>query len=228
MNKLLTLLFAAAGTVAAGCSAQPSSQEATLMPPPPSAAASAPPMSLGDIEDALRRIDRVWQLEYQQSDDLFRYRVVDAGSTTVLLAVRQTFLDLGMPVQQLSAEKGVVIAENNAPTPLSIEEWREVARVENPRLTKLVGPAFGLSDDPKGYVVTVKATVRNFKGKTLIILDYALDAPKLRRAGIQPSKYAAPLAVQLASVKFWSHLERRLREVKAPPPRKRTKQEMDA
>jgi hypothetical protein len=224
VSKLLPLLFAAAAGAAAGC-AQPLSQDPGFASPPTTA--TVPSLSLGDINDALRRIDRVWQLEYQRSEDLYRYRAIDADATTVLLAVRRTFLDLGMPIQGAGVE-GVIIAENVGPTPLSQEEWREVTKIENPRLRQLAGPQFVLSDEPKDTIVTVKATIRNFKGKTLVLLDYSLDNPKLRRAGIQPSKYAAPLAVQLACVKFWVHLEKRLREVKVPPPRKRSKQEMDA
>ncbi len=85
-----------------------------------------------------------------------------------------------------------------------------------------------LTDDPKDYVVTVSATVRNVKGKSFILLDYALDAPRLRRLGFMPSRHAPPLAVQYASIKFWAMLEKRLSQSQAPAPRRRSKQEIDA
>lgn len=185
-------------------------------------------MTVGDVDDGFRRIDRVWQLEYQQTEDEYRYRVIDAPYGPALLAVRRTFVDLGMPVQDSSITAGVIVAENNAPTPLSPLEWQEVAKIENPRLQQVAGPLFVLGDDPKDYVVTVSATVRPFKGKTLVLLEYALDNPKLRRKGLAPSKHAPAKAVQIGSLKFWGQLEKRLREVKVPPPRRRTKLEMDA
>lgn len=185
-------------------------------------------MTAGEIDDTFRRIDRLWQVEYQQTEDEFRYRAVDATYETVLLAVRRTFIDLGMPVQGSSFDKGVVIAENNAPAPLTLAEWQQVAKAENPRIQEIGGLQIYLADDPKDYVVTVKASVKPLKGKTLVLLDYALDNPKIRRLGLQPSRHAPALAVQLASVKFWLQLEKRLREVKAPAPRRRSKQEMDA
>lgn len=176
----------------------------------------------------MRRIERSWQLDYQRSEDKFRHRVVDAGFVPVMLAVRETFLELGMPVQGLSLEQGVIVAENSAPNPLTATEWLEVAKIERPRLTQIAGPMFILPDDPAGYIVTVKVAVRELKGKTFILLDYEIEAPRLRRMGVQPAKYAPPLAVQLASAKFWAGLEKRLRSAKAPLPRQRSKQEVDA
>lgn len=181
-----------------------------------------------DINDGFRKIDRVWQLEYQQTEDEYRFRVIEADYAVALLATRKAFLDLGMPIQATSVQEGVIIAENTAPTPLSREEWREVARVENPRLKAVSGLGFQLADDPSDYVVTVKATVRPLNGKTMIVLDYRLDAPKYRSYGFEPAQHAPATAVQLASVKFWSQLSKRLGEVKAPAPRKRSKQEIDA
>ncbi len=185
-------------------------------------------MTAGDINDSFRRVDRVWQLEYQKSEDEIRHRAVDAPYDVVWLAVRRTFVDLGMPVQGASLDRGVLVAENTAPAPLSADEWRHVAKAENPRLQQIGGALFYLADDPKDYVVTVKASVRSMKGKTLVLLDYALDNPKLRRAGLIPSQHAPALAVQLASAKFWIALEKRLSRAKAPSPRRRAKDEIDA
>ncbi len=143
-------------------------------------------MSLGDINDILRRIDRTWQLEYQRSEDLFRYRMVDADGTAVLGAMRRTFLDLGMPVQAIG--NGAIIAENEGPTPLSGAEWAAVAKAENPRLLRIAGPQFILAKDPRIYVVIVKATVRDYNGKALVILDYALELTKNETDGRSASE----------------------------------------
>ncbi len=73
----------------------------------------------GEINDSFRRVDRVWQLEYQQTEDEYRYRVVDADPTLVIVAIRKTFIDLGLPVQGTSLRAGIVTAESTAPAPLS-------------------------------------------------------------------------------------------------------------
>lgn len=183
-------------------------------------------MTLADMDAGFRRIDRAWQLDYQKTEDEFRYRVIDADFDVSFSAVRKTFIDLGMPVQGASLETGIVVAENTAPTPLSREEWIEIAKAENPRVKELGGWAFYLADDPKDYIVTLKATLLPLPDKTLIVLDYELDSPKIRSRGVRPSRYAPPLAVQLVSLKFWSQLEKRLLEVKVQPPRKRKPDEI--
>jgi hypothetical protein len=162
----------------------------------------------------------VWQLEYQKTEEDFRFRVVDAEFDVTYDAVRKTFLDLGLPIQKSSIESGAIIAENEAPAPLTADEWKEVARIENPRVKELGGWYFYLPDDPKGYVVTVRASLRRLPQKTFVLLDYELDSPKYRALGYTPSRAAPPLAVQLGSTKFWSHLEKRLSEVRVEPPRR--------
>jgi hypothetical protein len=184
-------------------------------------------ISLAEINAGMARIDRAWQLEYQKTEDEFRYRVVEADYETTFRAIRHTFLDLGMPIQARSSEHGVIVAENEAPTPLTADEWKEVARIEGPRTRELGGWFMSLSEDPKGYVVTVRATLRAFSTGTLVRLDYELDNLRLREMGVRPSKHAPPRAVQLGSRKFWSQLEKRLAEVRTPAPRRRTPQEYE-
>jgi hypothetical protein len=72
---------------------------------------------------------------------------------------------------------------------------------------EVAGPIFLLQDEPHDYIVIVKATVRPMRGRPLVLLDYALDNPKIRRASMEPSKYAPAMAVRLASAKFWVALE---------------------
>lgn len=184
-------------------------------------------VSLPEINTALARVDRAWQLDYQRTEDEYRYRVVDTGFDSTFAAVRRTFLDLGMPIQVRSTRRGVLVAENAAPAPLTLAEWSEVVRVEGPRVKEIGGWFMQLSEKPDDYVVTVRATLRPLAGKTLIVLDYLMDNPSFREMGLKPPQHAPPLAVQLGTLKFWSHLERRLLEASLPKPRKRTQKELE-
>jgi len=184
-------------------------------------------VSLPEIDAGFRRIDRVWQLEYQQTEDEFRYRVVDGDYLAVFGAVRKTFIDIGMPVQSALVDKGLMIAENTAPAPLTLEEWKKVAESEGPRLKQIGGWMFAISDNPTEYVVTVRATLRPVGGKTFVRLDYELEAPQIRAMGVTPSKHAPPLAVQIGSLKFWSALEKNLGAVSMKAPRRRSSSERD-
>jgi hypothetical protein len=186
-------------------------------------------ITIADINDSLRRVDRLWQLEYQRTEDEYRYRVIEADSATAYRAVRLTFLDLGLAVQKESTESPLFIrAESEAPTPLSKEEWLEVRRLENPKLSDTGWLwSMGIVEDPSDYIVTMQATMKSSKNSTFVILDYTLDSPKLRRLGINPNKYAPPTAVRLACEKFWNTLADRLETMKIRQPRRRTKEEFE-
>ena len=92
-----------------------------------------------------------------------------------------TFIDLNLPVQKGSLESREIVAENNAPAPLTKEEWLEVMKVENPRLREILPWYMWLKDNPDEFIVTVKATLRPLQDKTFVLLEYTLDAPSLRR-----------------------------------------------
>jgi hypothetical protein len=185
-------------------------------------------VSIGDVNQAIGRIDRVWQLEYQRTEDEFRYRVIEADYQTTYQGVKRTFLDLGMAIQSGNPDSGLVVAEATAPTPLSREEWKEVARIENPRSKEIGGWFLELRGDPKNYIVTLGAGLKSVSGKTFVLLEYSLDNPQMRGMGIRPSKYAPPLAVQLGCAKFWNRLTDNLRGAGVPPPRRRMNNEKEA
>lgn len=180
------------------------------------------------INKAMRKVDRAWQLDYQKMEDDVRHRVIDAPYPFVYSQVRKTFLDLSMPVKSEDPEKGIIITENNAPHPLTPEEWRRVVKEENPRVRRLSGSVIFLADNPDDYIVTMLASMRAVDGKTFVLLNYELDAPAYRQLGVEPTKHAPPLAVKIFSMKFWDLLHANLKKVNAPVPRKRNPDELYA
>ena len=138
-------------------------------------------LTIADINDATRRVDRVWQLEYQKTEDEYRYRVIEADSATTYRAARLTFLDLGLAIQKSSTEPLFISAESQAPTPLSKEEWLEVRRIENWKLSQTEPWYMQLVEDPSDYIVTIQATVKPLKNGTLVILDYTISTARPRQ-----------------------------------------------
>jgi len=185
-------------------------------------------VSLAEINSSFRRIDMAWDLDYQRTEDEFRARVVDAPYPVVYEAMKKAFLDLGMPLAERSLKDGMLVARNAAPNPLTIDEWKEVRKVEEPRMKEIGGWYFVFKDDPKAYIVTVAAMMKALgTEKTLIVIEYELDAPELRVHGVEPSKRAPPTAVRLASLKLWASLNNRLSEVKLPEARRRKPIELE-
>ena len=128
-------------------------------------------INIADVNTAFRRVDRVYQLDYQKTEVELRQRVVDADIATTFNAVRMTFIDLNLPVQTGSIESREIVAENNAPAPLTKEEWLEVVKIENPRMREIVPWYMYLPDNPQKYIVRVKATLRPLQDKTFVLLQ---------------------------------------------------------
>jgi hypothetical protein len=184
-------------------------------------------LSIADINDRFRKVDRAWELDYQKGEDELRYRVVEAPASLVFYEVRKTLIDLGLPIMAESEEKGTITAQNNGPTPLTKEEWSEVVRIEEPRVNELAGWMFSMSGDPSEYVVTVRATIKGKDFASFVHLEYDLDAPKYKRMGIVGTRRAPPTAVQIASQKFWSALGKKLERLKIAEPRRRKAHEFE-
>lgn len=184
--------------------------------------------SVPEVNAGFRRVDYAWDLDYQRTGEELRYRVIDAPYADVYSAARETFLELGMPLMAQSSVEGKLVARNTAPTPLTLAEWQEVKKIEEPRMKEIGGWYFFLAEDPKQYIVTVLALVRSIgDGKTYIGLDYELDAPEYRAKGFEVTKKAPPSAVKIASLKFWIALNAKLAAKNIPEARKRKPSEID-
>lgn len=183
-------------------------------------------VSTGQVDDAFRRIERVWELEYQRSGEETRTRIVDAPIGAVARATRKSFLSLGMPIKNMDAEAQTITAEGEAPLPLSLAEWKEVADRESPRMKEMGGWFLMMQDNPRGYTVTIRATLEPVRGKTVVVLDYLIDSAEIRRMGLVPPRSAPPMAVQIAAAKFWVALQRSLEAEQLPAPRQRQRHEL--
>jgi hypothetical protein len=185
-------------------------------------------VSVTDVNEAIQRVDRVWFAEYSNSADKNRQRVVDAPYDLTMEAVQRVFADFEMSVVADSLVTGDVVSESDAPKPLSVNEWREIAAEENIRVQEVGAWYLQVSEDPKGYVVQLQAKVRSIDARrTAVILEYNLDNPGYRSMGVTPSKYAPPKAVEVATRKFWRRLGERLSEANAPGPRRRAPDERE-
>lgn len=179
-------------------------------------------ISVPDINAGFYRVGKAWQLDNQKSADEYRFRVIEADPLTAYQATKQTFIALGMPVEAGSLSGGVLFAENQAPAPLTKEEWLKVKEVETPRLKELGGSLFSFSDDPKIYIITVRARLRALDAnRVMVAVDYEMSSPQLKSHGFQVPPHAPPTAVKLGSLKFWKQLEVELSKMNAPPPRLR-------
>lgn len=183
-------------------------------------------ISIPEINDKFAQIDRVWLLDYQKNEDIYRYRVIDAPYLNTFSEIKKAFIALNVPVMAANFEKGEIYGQTEAPTPLTKEEWLQVTEFENPRLKEIGGWMFYFPDDPKGYIISIRATVKPIGKKTFVSLDYELSMPEYERMGIRANKTAPPSAVKIGSLKFWNKLDNLLKDVSLPKTRNRTPEEI--
>ena len=183
-------------------------------------------MTIPEINDKFAEIDRVWLLEYQKHEDLYRSKVIDAPYLNTFSQIKKAMVELGMPVMVADFEKGLIIGQASAPTPLTKEEWLQVREYEQPRVRDIGGWMFYMPEDPKDQIVTVRVSVKPIANKTFILLEYEIDYPEYKRMGIKSGKIAPPSAVKIGSLKFWNKLDNLLQDVKLPKTRNKNPDEI--
>ena len=120
-------------------------------------------VTIGDINAASGRIERLWMLESQKNEDLFRYLVIEAPFLITFKQVGETCQELGYPIFERDFEEGKIIVQSTAPAPLSKEEWKKVAEFENPRVKEHGGWYMYLPDNPEDYVITALIKLKRMK-----------------------------------------------------------------
>jgi len=177
-------------------------------------------ISIPEMNAKFREIDRVWLVDYQKDEVSYRKRIFDVKYQELFDLVKQTAIDLGYAVTSANLNSGLISAEANAPTPLSMDEWKKVADLENPRVKEIGGWMFYMADDPSDYIIFARAALAKTKNNIVITLDYELDMPEYRELGLTPSRVAPPSSVKIGSMKFWNALDKKLIDLNYPPSRK--------
>ena len=94
---------------------------------------------MGQYQEGFDRLNSAWQIE---NNDLYnqagvRYYNISANKAHRAMITAAT--SLGLIVEQQDASSGFILAKGNAPSPLSIEEWKEVEFSETPKAATISG-----------------------------------------------------------------------------------------
>ncbi len=166
-------------------------------------------MSIEGMNADLAKIDQVWGGE-NKLVSAQRVRTVDTDYNTAFKAVEKTLIDLQMPIVKSAPDKGFITAKNEAPKPLTKEQWKQVVDAENPRMHDVAGWMYSLADDPKGQFVNTKVAIESTGNQTKVSLDYFINVPEYDDLGLITPKNVAPLAEKLACEAFWLQLNKNL------------------
>ncbi|MDI1298666.1 hypothetical protein [Methylotenera sp.] len=170
-------------------------------------------MTIEGMNTDLARIDQVWDAENMAAIGQ-RSHVVNVDYKSTFKAVEQTLADLHMPILKSSIEKGFITSKNEAPTPLTMKQWKQVVELENPRISDVGGWMYSLPDNPEGQFVNTKVAIEASGNQTKITLNYFINIPQYDDMGLITPKNVAPIAEKLACEVFWKQLDKNISNAK--------------
>jgi hypothetical protein len=166
-------------------------------------------MSIEGMNTDLAKIDQAWEVD-NKAAIAQRSHVINTDYNAAFKAVEKTLIDLHMVVVKISTDKGFITSKNEAPAPLTLEQWQQVRAIENPRMSNVAGWMYSLPEDPKGQYVNTKVAIESTGNKSTINLSYYINVPQYDDMGLITPKNVAPLAEKMACEIFWKQLDSNL------------------
>ena len=174
------------------------------------------------IRDATHDVNTAFRTEYEAILAKSGTRAFSVARAEAYDAVRVAMARLGMTVEAQDPALGFVNVYAVAPRPLSLEEWREAAEADLPRLREVARRHVGAMADfirfePEGLQIVINATVLDVEAGSEISLTMRMREIAPPRSGMPRREYAPPTAVQIGLDKIWSELEREFKATYRKP-----------
>lgn len=166
-------------------------------------------VSMSDVNNAFRDVDTAWEKENKKQIERL-HREVESNYKSTFDALETTFNNLNMPIIKSSIDKGYIMSRTDAPKPLSVLQWAEVRKIENPKL-KNISWMMTLEENPSGYIITIKAQIFKLENRMNVTLEYYLEMPKYEDMGYIPSNQVPPHSLILMTEMFWDEFDKNLR-----------------
>jgi hypothetical protein len=166
-------------------------------------------VSIESMNADLDRIDQAWDIE-NKAAIAQRSHIVNADYATAFKVAEKTVADFNMPIVKSSPDKGFIVTKNEAPTPLTPEQWQQVVTIETPKMKKVGGWMYTIPEDPKGQFVNGKIALEAIGTQTKVSIDYYINVPEYEDMGLKTPKNVAPLAEKLACESFWKQFDKNL------------------
>ena len=174
------------------------------------------------IRDATLDVNTAFRTEYEAILAKSGTRVFSVARAEAYDAVRVAMARLGMTVEAQDPALGFVNVYAAAPRPLTLEEWREAADADLPKLREVARRHVGAMADfirfePEGLQIVINATVLEVAVGSEVSLTMRMREIAPPRSGMPRREYAPPTAVQIGLDKIWSELEREFKATYRKP-----------
>lgn len=159
--------------------------------------------------DAITEINRIYGEEYQQILTENGTRSVDATPEQAFLAMRSSLMKLDMTIATSDSDSGYINAYATAPLPLSPEEWKRAAKIELPRLRKIVVENVGLIGwfiqfEPEGLDIVLNVLIVDKSPGAEVSVTMRMRETAPPKSGFPRREYAPPAAVRIGLDKIWA------------------------
>ena len=161
--------------------------------------------SISDVNNGLRRVDAVWMSDYESTQYQYRWRIIDNQSDEIFDHIKQTFIQSGFAVRNLSKLDGSIQADANAKSLLTEEKWAIVKAQDELKMKSVGGSSMYI--DASTYNINAIAQFKKFNGKSYVGIDVKIRSPYLESKGIFGSQFPPPTASRLFSSDFWYRLD---------------------
>ena len=168
------------------------------------------------IRCAITDINKEFQEQYERILAEKGTRRINVPPADAFVGTRAALFRLGMRLETQDPDLGLLSVAAPAPTPLTQEEWKQVAQADLPMMQQIakrcVGlPAYLLKFEPEGLEIVITATVLPAQGGSEISLTARMRQVKPPPSGMPRREYAPPTGVHKALDKLWTQIGRELR-----------------
>jgi hypothetical protein len=167
------------------------------------------------VRDAITDVNNSFRADYEAALAEKGTRVLKVDRAEAYTAVRVSLARLGMTVESQDPALGFVNVYAPAPRPLDLEEWRQAAESDLPRMREVIRPHVGLLShfirfEPEGLEVVISVTVVAVPDGTEVSFTARMRETAPPRSGIPRREYLPPTAVRRGLDKIWAELEREI------------------
>lgn len=210
MRFARTVMLCATVALVAACVAPPWQSEPQPAPKP---APKPTPPTAAQVNEALTRLNKVFQDAYERILDERGSRTDPAGRTNAFDALESALRKLGMIVESRDSDAGTLTVAAPAPRPLSADEWRRVVEADGPLMAGVLCPTLGeycrqIRFEPEDYVIVINATVLGAANNASRISLTTRMREIVPRPGVPRRDYPPPTGVRMALDKIWAAYDR--------------------
>ncbi len=167
------------------------------------------------ISIAIEVVNREFKSQYEQILVEKGTRAFNVQPAEAFAGVRAAMFRLGMRLESQDADLGYLNFSAPAPTPLNLQEWKEVAQADLPMMQRIAArhiglPAYFIGFEPEGLEIVINATVVPAAARAEVSLTMRMRQVTAPPSGMPRREYAPPTGVRMGLDKIWGQIEREL------------------